>query len=879
VARQPSPPQDRPHLASLLEDFRRHGEQIAIVSRQGLRRQAMSYRDLSDLAARFARELDNRGIGKGDRVLIWGENGGDWVAAFFGCILRGVIAVPVDVSGNTSFAQRVIQEIAPKLATGSQKQLRRLDIAAPVIAFEDFLKDLPAIPAQPGQDIRNDLSEDDPVQIVFTSGTTDEPKGIVHTHRNILASLRPIEREIRKYLKYERIFHPLRFLHTLPLSHVFGQFMGIWIPVLLAAEVFFESNLSPRDMVETIRQERISVLAAVPRVLEMLQNYLLGHFPDLGARLGAARTYSAWRRWWVFRDVHRTLGIKFWALICGGATLPERLEQFWSSLGLVVVQGYGMTETAALVSLNHPFHLARGSIGKVLPGREIRLGGDGEILVRGETVSKAIWQAGRLHHITSDWFATGDLAKVDEAGNLTFRGRKKEVIVSASGLNIHPEDLEAALMRQPQIKAAAVVEVAGANGGEPLAALVLQNASDAGEAVRAANRELAEYQQIRRWIIWPDPDLPRTSTGKILRRDVAAALRRTAPADGAGSGGKAVEGGILAEIIRRITGKNIDRLSDSALLSEDLQLDSLGRVELHSVLETRFGVEIDEAEYQRARTLGELRNLLSRPAANVPAALSARADIEAESNGESKIARRGTEVIYPTWPWIHLQKAIRVLFIEVIMRPLVALMGNPEVRMDLDEEFVQPVLIVANHVSAYDVPLILYALPRKVRHRVAVAMAGEMLMQWREGRGQSNALLNMVAPVQYFLVTGLFNVFPLPQLGDFRKSFAHAGRAMDAGFHVLVFPEGRRTPDGRMQSFQAGAGLLWNELRTQALPVYLGGMTVNAEQNKVARSGRLSIRIGKLLPFSPDREAAESTRILESAVRELGDPTQYRETK
>jgi long-chain acyl-CoA synthetase len=149
-----------------------------------------------------------------------------------------------------------------------------------------------------------------------------------------------------------------------------------------------------------------------------------------------------------------------------------------------------------------------------------------------------------------------------------------------------------------------------------------------------------------------------------------------------------------------------------------------------------------------------------------------------------------------------------------------------------------------------------------------------MLIQWRKARGQGNLLLNMVAPAQYFLVTGLFNVFPLLQFGDFRKSFAHAGRAMDTGFHVFVFPEGRRTPDGRMHSFQAGAGLLWNELRTQALPVYLGGMTVNAEQNKVVRSGRLSIRIGKLLPFSSDREVADSTRSLECAVRQLGDSTQ-----
>jgi long-chain acyl-CoA synthetase len=185
------------------------------------------------------------------------------------------------------------------------------------------------------------------------------------------------------------------------------------------------------------------------------------------------------------------------------------------------------------------------------------------------------------------------------------------------------------------------------------------------------------------------------------------------------------------------------------------------------------------------------------------------------------------------------------------------------------EELSRPVLIVANHVTAYDVPLILYALPPKARRRVAVAMAGEMLLNWRKARGQGNIFLNLVAPIQYFLVTALFNVFPLPQAGNFRKSFAHAGRAMDAGFHVLVFPEGRRTPDGVLHSFQSGAGMLWKELRAPALPVYLSGM----EKRGWFHSGRVSIRIGKLIPFSPDLDAADAARKLELAVRELGPQT------
>jgi long-chain acyl-CoA synthetase len=782
----------RLHLASLVDDFKRHGDQIAIVSRHGLRKETCSYKDLANLAGRFAAELVARGVAKGDRVLIWGENGAPWIAAFFGCVMRGVIPVPIDATGSESFANRVAQEVAPKLVVGQ---------AIPGqshLPFEDFSK-LPSTPVG----VIDDLAESDPVQIVFTSGTTGDPKGVVHTHGNILASLRPIEGEMRKYLKYERIFHPLRFLHTLPLSHVFGQFMGIWLPALLAVEVYFESRLIPADLVKTIHDERISVLCAVPRVLEILQTYLLARFPKLDDRIKQAKGQSAWRRWWTFRDVHRTLGFKFWALICGGATLPENIEHFWGAVGLLVIQGYGMTETAALVSLNHPFHAAKGSIGKVLPGREIRLGDDGEILVRGDTVSKSTWHNGKLETQASEWLATGDLASLDDKGNLQYKGRKKDVIVTSSGLNIYPEDLESALLRQPQIKAAAVVE----SEGEPLAALIVRHGMNPDAAVRAANTELAGYQHIRRWLLWPDPDFPRTSSGKILRREIAQTLKG-APAPK-----------MLADILKRVSGSTEE--------SEELNLDSLGRVELQAAIEGQFGVELDDAAYAQVSTLDELKGLLGGP-------------VKADEN------------IYPTWPWSRVQSSLRSAFIEVVMRPLVWILANPPVKGRAISR--KPVLIVSNHVSLYDVPLILYALPGPTRRRVAVAMAGEMIMRFRQRKEAS-----IFGPVAYLLITGLFNVFPLPQLANFRKSFAHAGRAMDRGYNVLVFPEGRRTPDGQMHEFQKGSGMLWKELECDALPVYIGGTTRK----------NVSVRVGELIAFDPTLEAAEATAALETAAREL----------
>jgi long-chain acyl-CoA synthetase len=841
----PLPP-DRPHLASLIADLERLGEQPAVVARRGLRMERTTYRELARLAGRCARELESRGIVKGDRVVIWGANGSEWIAAFFGCVLRGVAPVPLDVGGSPDFIARVIADVTPRLVTGSLEQLRALDGRVPQIAFENFDT---ALPREPLLEPVASLREDDTLQIVFTSGTTGEPKGVVHTHHNVLASLRPIEREMQKYLKYERVFHPIGILNTLPLSHVFGQFMGIWVPPLMGAVVYYESRPIAGDLASLIHRERISVLAAVPRVVEMIGSHLMERFPNLPARLKEAEGRSALGRWWTFRDIHRALGWKFWALVIGGATLPTEVEHFWTTLGFVVVQGYGMTETAALVSLNHPFHPARGTLGQVLPGREVRLGADGEILVKGETVSGATWSGGAMLPRESEWLATGDLGELDASGALNFRGRKKDVIVTAAGLNVYPEDLEAALLRQPQVREAAIIEGVGPQGPHPLAVLAMRGTEqDAAEAVRAANRELAEFQQIRHWTVWPEPDLPRTSTGKILRREVAAAVAATASEKRTG---KPASGG-LGNIIERITGEDTSGLPDAARLSEDVHLDSLGRVELQSALETRFGIPIGDAGFQEIQTLGELRTLL-------------RSSAPAATLGPVQ-----TQHIYPQWPWARLMTLVRTVFLEGIAMPLVALLAAPKTKRDWMREPDAPVLIVSNHVTLYDVPILLYGLGGRARRRVAVAMAGEMLLDWRHARGQGNWFLNLLAPAAYYLVTGLFNVFPLPQSGDFRASFEHSARAMDRGLHVVVFPEGRRTPDGQMHPFQRGSGLLWKELRCDALPAYLGGLwKLQVARRGWFRSGRISVHVGKAIAFNPETDPAGATALLEEGVKGL----------
>src|ERR1035441_7200383 len=437
----------RDHLATLLEDFRRYGRQIAVVRFQGNRRRATTYGELARLAGRFAALLAQRGIGSGDRVLLWGENSAEWIAAFHGCLLRGVLAVPLDAYGSAEFAQRVAADVCPKLAVGDALLLHQLPSEWPRLSFDDWLSALPAEEAGPIAG----LSRQTPLQILFTSGTTGDPKGVVLTHGNVLASVEPIEAGAQPYMRWERLLaHPLRIFDTLPLSHVFGQMMGMWVPPIFAAEAHFESRLVAARLIETIKRERISVLAAVPRVMALLKTHLEATLPGLAERVAASqKKMSVPYRWWRFRDVHSAFGLKFWSVISGGGALPGPLEQFWNALGLVVVQGYGMTETSALITLNHPFHVAHGTIGKPMAGREVKLGPDGEVLVRGAAISGATWSDGALHPRMDEWLATGDLAEAQPSGELRFLGRKSEVIVTAAGVNIHPEDLEAAIEEQP----------------------------------------------------------------------------------------------------------------------------------------------------------------------------------------------------------------------------------------------------------------------------------------------------------------------------------------------------------------------------------------------------------------------------------------------
>jgi len=906
----------RDHLATLIDDFRRFDGEIAVVRYQGNRRRVTTYGELARLAGRFAALLAARGIAEGERVLIWAENSAEWIAAFHGCMLRGVLAVPLDAFGTAEFVARVAKDVSPKLVLGDALLLAKLAVAhdappIPALAFEDWLGELPDAEMGP----ISGLSNQTPLQILFTSGTTGDPKGIVLTHGNVLASVGPIEDGAKPYMRYERIVHPLRILHTLPLSHVFGQTMGLWVPPVLTAELHFESRLAAPHLIELIHGERISVLAAVPRVLALLKTHLEASHDGLAERTADAQKLGPWRRWWRFRRVHLEFGLKFWAFVSGGGALPGPLEQFWNAMCFVLIQGYGMTETTALITLNHPFHVAQGTIGKPVAGREVKLAPDGEVLVRGDVISGATWEDGAMRPRKEEWLATGDIAERQESGELRFLGRKSEVIVTAAGVNIHPEDIESAIEEQPEVAACAVVAMDTPTGPEPCAVLACRGSGDCAlAAIERANATLPEFQRITRWVLWPEPDLPRTSTGKVRRKPVAAWLAHLQAAAATPGSGKPATSGEpafgpssdwLLALIAQITGEAHPGVGDELRLTEDLHLDSLGRVQLSAAIEERLGIVSGTGLLEEVQTLGELRRVVANEGSGVRDQGSRdsdqRTEIRDRESGEpdsvpdlsGSVGAVGEaqqplpsappqelprpHFLYPTWPWWKPFQWIRVAFIEAVMRPITWLLAAPRVVGPEKPLPDGPILIVANHVTAFDGPLIMYALPGQYRRWIATAMLGEMLEDYRHWRNPDwppgHKGFYILGPPAYWLVTAMFNVFPLPRQRDFQRSFAHAGKALDHGYNVMVFPEGTRSAEGQLARFRPGIGLLAKQSYVPVLPVAIRGLSeLVTGKRHWFRSGTIEVHIGEAIWFGPkETEAAITERLHAEVDRLMGE--------
>ena len=814
----------------------RWGGRDALLFKPAFRYQRWSYSRLWEESGRVAAMLQQRGLGKGDQAVLWGPNCPQWVLAFFGCIRAGVVLVPLDVRSAPDYVERVLSRTEAAVAFTSRFTPKGdVDLGIPEIAFEELEGLIEGLP-QPEE---VEIAPGDLAEIMFTSGTTGDPKGVMLTHRNLLANIEGV-------CQYIDCPPESRLLSILPLSHMYEQMGGLFIAMRSGASVTYPTSRQPTVLSRTMRERKITILLLVPQGLELLMNGIEREVRRQGKEalweklLKVAEKTPFGLRRKLFGRVHRQFGGKLDFIVSGGAALDYDLGRKWELLGVKIIQGYGTTEAAPVIS-NHTIHERRfDSTGRPLPNVEVKISGDGEIMARGDNITPGYWRAPEETAAVFDgeWYLTGDLGFFDEEGFLHVKGRKKDMIVLPSGQNVFPDDIQAILTRHPQVKDAAVVGLQQGPAVEVHAALLLEESEDAvgaaEEAVAWANGQLAEQQRIRGFTVWPEEDFPRTHTLKVKKQIVMDIIlgKVEAEAPAAASGGGTAGGPRgLVHIIAELSRRSVGEVTEDARLGDDLDLDSLGRVELLSAVETELGVYMDEGQLSPETTVAQLRALVEEGASNPPV------------------------LSFPSWGMRWWCRMARGFLQRSVIFPATWLVYGLRIEGRENLRGIEgPVLFASNHHLGLDNPLIIKSIPPGWRRRMAIAGAAEL---WRN-------------PVWWTLNPLLGNAFPLAREGAVRPSLENMGRIMDTGWSVLIYPEGELTVGGPIKPFMPGTGLVAVEGRIPVVPLRLRIDRMGSPARfPILRRGRVEVRLGEPLVFPAGTDYMRATAAIEEAVRGL----------
>ncbi|MGH9869627.1 MAG: AMP-binding protein [Candidatus Polarisedimenticolia bacterium] len=859
----------RRNLLSYLDELPAHGSRTLYLWRDGVRWRRRSYAEVHGRALACAEQLAGAGIGPGHAVLLQGPEAADWVEALHAVIRLGAVAVPLSPDTPDEFRRKVADKAGARLLIAPKS------VSPPPGVTRVELGSWPDRPEH--EPSRADPVLSDRAEVMFTSGTTGDPKGVVLTHGNLISDLAPIERGFRRRERYIRLAGTVPILSTVPLSHMFGQVLaGFLLPSMGLTLVFTPPR--PLEVIEASRRHGAYGMVTVPRVLELLAAELRREIRRDGSLEAFERRHqrlqgrSFVRQSLAFRRVQRHMGWRFRFMVVGGAALQAGLLQFFEGLGYLVTQGYGLTETAPVVTLSNPFRRGSTAVGRPLRGQEVRIGPDGQIWVRGGNVSPG-YLGEQASGSPDGWFATGDVGEIDAQGSLHIKGRAKDVIVTPEGENVHAGDVEQVLEAIPGVRGACVVGLPDGGGDHVHAVLLLAEGVEGNDVVRAANQKLEARQRIRAHTIWPDDDLPRTSTGKVRKGAVVEALK----AMSAGAPPReALEGlgGDLRSLVARVARVDPGRIKDDTRLQDDLGLGSLDLVELVVAAEDELGIALPE-EGLEAATFGDLRKLArdSHDAGrNVTEA--ARVEVvenedEMEETAAPQAGRRG-RLRMPRWASSTPVRVLRRAIEETTLFPLMALYIRTRVEgREHLEGLTPPFLVIANHRSHLDMELVKRFLPARLRGRVAPAMTTRHhRCAFGEVPGPPGRYLK--ERLQVFLLQLLFNAWPLPETAGFRHSLSYAGELADRGFIPLIFPEGRHVPEGEMHPFRGGIGLFVRELRCPVLPVYVEGTAdVLPAAARWLRFGRARLVFGRPFEVDPNIPGDEAARLAEKAVRSL----------
>ena len=810
-----------------------HGPRDALMFKPGFRYQRWSYDRLWAESGQVATLLQRRGLRKGDQVLVWGPNCPQWVLIFFGCLRAGVIAVPLDLRSAPDYVERVISRITPKLAFTSRYTPKDdVDLGLPEITFENLESEIYELP----EPEHIEIQPDDLAEVMFTSGTTGDPKGVMLTHRNLAANIEGIT-------QYITCDTSSRLLSILPLSHMYEQMGGLLTVLHFGASVTYPTSRQPTVLARTMRERQITTMLLVPQGLELLMNGIerevrrqgKGALWDKLLKIAERTPYPLRRR--LFGRVHKQFGGKLDFIVSGGAALDPELGRKWELLGVKIVQGYGATEASPVIS-NHTLHERRpDSVGRPLPNVEVKISDEGEILVRGDNISPGYWNSPEqtAAAFDGDWYRTGDIGLFDDDGYLHIRGRMKDMIVLPSGQNVYPDDIQAVLNRHPNVTDSAVVGLQQGSSVEVHAALILDGANDADPIVAWANGQLAEQQRVRGYTVWPEEDFPRTHTLKVKKPQLIEMLeggvQSDAPSSPTSSSSPRDGSRGLVDIIAEVAVLDAADIAPDMTLGDDLNLDSLGRVEMLSAIEVDLGVYLDETQIGPETTIRQVQAILDEGANNPPV----------------------TE--FPDWGMDWWCRMVRGFIQRAVMFPILKLpyglkVAGRENLQDIDG----PVLFASNHCLGLDNPLIIESIPPLWRRRLAIAGAARL---WKN-------------PVFWVINPLLGNGFPLAQDGPIRPSLENMGKIIDNGWSVLIYPEGQLTIGGPIKSFMNGTGLLAVEGRLPVVPLRLHINRLGSPTRfPIFKRGSVEIRFGQPLRFLPGTDYQEATSAIEAAVKSL----------
>jgi long-chain acyl-CoA synthetase len=861
---------------------KRHATRVAMrIERDGHKEQ-YTYADLRELATRAAAFFAASGIKAGDRVMLFSHNAPEWGMTYFGVLKAGATCIPVDPESST---EEVINFARAGDASGivisarldeEQPELRKkLKVAGLTSVKVWTFDEVFVMPDQETEDQRIALlpqraHAQSVASLIFTSGTTGRPKGVMLSHRN-LTSMVSMLASIFDMDTSDGV------LSVLPLHHTFEFSTGFLTPLSRGAQITYLPELTSEHLARAIKNGHVTGMVGVPALWELLHRRIKTRLHERGKYVGETVDllikFNAWLRdktplnlgQVMFYPIHEGMGGRIRYFISGGSALNEALQRDFQGLGFTILEGYGLTEASPVLTVTRPENrMLAGTVGKPLPGVQVQIkdpnaGGVGEVIARGPNVMLGYFgnEEATREALIDRWLYTGDLGRIDDEGNLYLVGRSKDIIVDTNGKNVYPDEVEEHYMDSPYIKELSVVGLPDGIGEKVACMVVPDEEYDIAlsradvrrkieEHFREVSGALPYYKRVK-VLHFTDQELPRTATRKVKRGEVVKAMIAMEEDTRASTTGGREEVGSdalwLLEIVASVTNRSLDEVSINTRLS-DLGFDSLMFVELATAIESAGGSLTAPDRFNEVQDVRELLSVVNRTGG--ARRETTRLRLESDKRGDDEIqipeilrtiGNKGVDIV---------QRA----FYEKLLRTKYEGQGNIPYHTNY--------IVAANHSSHLDMGLTKMALGDAGKDLVALA-AADYFFDTKYKRAYMENFTNLV---------------PMERSGSLRQSLRHARSFLDRGYNALIFPEGTRSMTGQMADFKPVIGYLALAARVGILPIYLVG-TYEAfpKGSTILKSRDVGARIGRILSYKELEEMtqgmsrAEAYRLIAAYVR------------